>query len=232
MEGYGAGGMGSGPAGNGFQFGSNDRMLIPKYSNIGNGEYLQKALELGLPPDQLYPEPGIIVIFSTDINDQFINPVTFVPDSDISATLQQVTDPKSGAKLPIYYISGSNDNNVTGIITILNPNYTNIFMIGSGGRGYNSGVEGGGGSGGLAIYANSTMDPNIFNGTIKTGNYRISITPEGSSLIFTSDLSETFNSKPYTKSKLISSNKKYNVLSSFNTKYAPIYESYDLSSKL
>jgi hypothetical protein len=226
--------MGSGPSGNGFQFGANNALIIPKYSGIGNGEYAAKAISLGLPPNQLYPEPGIIVIFSTDITDVSVNPVQFVPDTGVSATLQQATNPTTGNKLPIYYISGINYVDVSGKLTITNPKYTNIFIIGSGGNGSNSGsAGGGGGSGGTAIYANSTMDPSILDGVVSTGNYKINIGfITSTSVKFTGYLSENFDSKPY-KAKMISSNKTSNLISSFKTKYAPAYESYDiLLSKL
>ena len=75
----------------------------------------------------------------------------------------------------------------------------------------------------------------IYKYSINVGDYDINIgnyiAPSFNTYIKYKSI-ETFNSKPYNKSKMILSKTKSNVISYFNTKYAPIYESYDLSSKL
>jgi hypothetical protein len=147
-DGWGSGGIGSGKAGNGYQFGTNTNLIIPKPTPTNNVNGL----------------PGIIVIFSTNPNDTAINPVSFIGNT----TLQQAYDNSNNKLLPIYYIPGNNGN-VKGTLTINNSNYTNIFMIAAGGPGYNIGSSGSGGSGGVSIYLNSTMDMSILNGYIKSG---------------------------------------------------------------
>jgi hypothetical protein len=157
--GYGSGGYGAGRGATGFEIAEleGDSVYNTPLISYAEGVY--------------YGVPGIIIIYSLDNN---ITDNNGYVTSYGSYTLHKV----SGK--PIYYIKGSQTENIQGSFSINDDRFTNIVVIGPGGRGA-SGIgpngiySGGGGGGGALAYANSSMPTNIFGDCVTLGVYTFSL---------------------------------------------------------